>query len=132
MWVPLHSKVEDLVRGHHPSLGKAQVTARMVKRGAILQHSEQVKHQSRSCDPHISLSSQFKVEHFQTLQTQDTHDIVAIAAGMKRHGRGGFGGPQRTISVKDVINALEREPQMMKSRLIYQLYERLPGDSTTD
>ncbi|KAK3139829.1 hypothetical protein QOZ80_5AG0391080 [Eleusine coracana subsp. coracana] len=57
---------------------------------------------------------------------------TAFGSGMKRPGRGGFVGPQRTISVKDCISVLEREPQMTKSRLIYRLYERLPGNSTAD
>ncbi|KAK8962268.1 hypothetical protein KSP40_PGU009163 [Platanthera guangdongensis] len=34
------------------------------------------------------------------------------------------------ISVKDVISALEREPQMAKSSLLYRLYERKPADPT--
>lgn len=34
----------------------------------------------------------------------------------------------RTISVKDVVAVLEREPQMSKSTLIYQLYERTRSD----
>ncbi|WCJ40688.1 TBP-associated factor 4 [Euphorbia peplus] len=35
----------------------------------------------------------------------------------------------RSISVKDVITALEREPQMSKSTLIYRLYERVRSDA---
>jgi hypothetical protein len=57
---------------------------------------------------------------------------LLVSGGMKRPGRTPFAGPQRTISVKDVICALEREPQMMKSRLIFRLHERLPGDSSAD
>ncbi|THU72601.1 hypothetical protein C4D60_Mb04t13920 [Musa balbisiana] len=38
----------------------------------------------------------------------------------------------RNISVKDVIAALETEPQMSKSSLIYRLYERLSGDSPAE
>ncbi|XP_058001874.1 transcription initiation factor TFIID subunit 4b isoform X2 [Hevea brasiliensis] len=37
-----------------------------------------------------------------------------------------------SISVKDVIAALEREPQMSKSTLIYQLYERIRSDSPAE
>ncbi|KAG0451145.1 hypothetical protein HPP92_026568 [Vanilla planifolia] len=36
------------------------------------------------------------------------------------------------ISMKDVISALEREPQMSKSTLIYRLYERKTGDSAVE
>lgn len=66
-----------------------------------------------------------------------SHFAAFGTGGMKSQGRGTFAerhshGPQRTVSVKDVISVLEREPQMTKSRLIYRLYERLPGESTTD
>ncbi|KAG2585435.1 hypothetical protein PVAP13_6KG389900 [Panicum virgatum] len=61
-----------------------------------------------------------------------SHSAAFGTGGMKRPGRTPFAGPQRTISVKDVICALEREPQMTKSRLIYRLHERLPGDSSAD
>ncbi|XP_025813930.1 transcription initiation factor TFIID subunit 4b-like isoform X2 [Panicum hallii] len=61
-----------------------------------------------------------------------SHSAAFGTGGMKRPGRTPFAGPQRTISVKDVICALEREPQMMKSRLIFRLHERLPGDSSAD
>ncbi|CAI9115938.1 OLC1v1016953C1 [Oldenlandia corymbosa var. corymbosa] len=37
----------------------------------------------------------------------------------------------RTISVKDVITALEREPQMSKSTLIYKLYEKIGSEAAT-
>ncbi|KAL2543775.1 Transcription initiation factor TFIID subunit 4b [Forsythia ovata] len=36
----------------------------------------------------------------------------------------------RSISVKDVIAMLEREPQMLKSTLIYRLYEKLGADAS--
>ncbi|XP_028804356.1 transcription initiation factor TFIID subunit 4b [Neltuma alba] len=38
----------------------------------------------------------------------------------------------RSISVKDVIAALEREPQMSKSPLIYSLYERIHSDDLAE
>ncbi|GMI90634.1 TBP-associated factor 4B, TBP-associated factor 4 [Hibiscus trionum] len=38
----------------------------------------------------------------------------------------------RTISTKDVIAALEREPQMSKSTLIYSLYEKTCSDSEAE
>ncbi|KAL6652646.1 hypothetical protein ACP70R_011571 [Stipagrostis hirtigluma subsp. patula] len=61
-----------------------------------------------------------------------SHSAAFGTGGMKRPGRAPFSGPQRTISVKDVICVLEREPQMTKSGLIYRLYERLPGHSSGD
>ncbi|OIW20855.1 hypothetical protein TanjilG_24933 [Lupinus angustifolius] len=38
----------------------------------------------------------------------------------------------RSISVKDVIGVLEREPQMSKSPLIYRLYERIHSDAPAE
>ncbi|KAI9086900.1 hypothetical protein K1719_031061 [Acacia pycnantha] len=38
----------------------------------------------------------------------------------------------RSISVKDVIAALEREPQMSKSPLIYSLYEKIHSDAQAE
>ncbi|CAK7347452.1 unnamed protein product [Dovyalis caffra] len=38
----------------------------------------------------------------------------------------------RTISVKDVMAVLEREPQMSRSTLIYQLYERIRSDAAAE
>ncbi|OEL34806.1 Transcription initiation factor TFIID subunit 4b, partial [Dichanthelium oligosanthes] len=61
-----------------------------------------------------------------------SHSAAFGTGGMKRPGGTPFTGPQRTISVKDVIRTLEREPQMTKSRLIYRLHVRLPGDSTAE
>lgn len=66
-----------------------------------------------------------------------SHLAAFGTGGTERQGKGSFAnrhshGPQRTVSVKDVICVLEREHQMTKSRLIYRLYERLPGEPTTD
>ncbi|VVA33867.1 PREDICTED: mRNAion initiation factor [Prunus dulcis] len=54
---------------------------------------------------------------------------VATAGPIRKSGRNQVIMPQtrmaRTISVKDMIAALEREPQMSKSMLIYRLHERI-------
>ncbi|ONI01423.1 hypothetical protein PRUPE_6G138300 [Prunus persica] len=54
---------------------------------------------------------------------------VARAGPIRKSGRNQVIMPQtrmaRTISVKDMIAALEREPQMSKSMLIYRLHERI-------
>ncbi|KAL6276529.1 hypothetical protein ACE6H2_020130 [Prunus campanulata] len=54
---------------------------------------------------------------------------VATAGPIRKSGRNQIIMPQtrmaRTISVKDMIAALEREPQMSKSMLIYRLHERI-------
>ncbi|XP_020211463.1 transcription initiation factor TFIID subunit 4b isoform X2 [Cajanus cajan] len=54
----------------------------------------------------------------------------------KKLGRNHSTTPQtsvaRSISIKDVIAVLEREPQMSKSSLIYRLYERIHSDTSTE
>ncbi|KAJ7969291.1 transcription initiation factor TFIID subunit 4b-like [Quillaja saponaria] len=61
--------------------------------------------------------------------------ISASAGTARKFGRN-QGVPQtrvaRSISVKDVIAVLEREPQMSKSSLIYRLYERLHSGATAE
>lgn len=37
-----------------------------------------------------------------------------------------------SISIKDVIAVLEREPQMSKSTVMYRLYEKMRGDSVAE
>ncbi|KAG1342058.1 transcription initiation factor TFIID subunit 4b [Cocos nucifera] len=58
---------------------------------------------------------------------------AAVSGGIRKLGRSpvAMSLPKMAcnISIKDVIAALEREPQMSKSTLIYRLYERLSGDS---
>ncbi|CAL9085059.1 unnamed protein product, partial [Musa textilis] len=58
------------------------------------------------------------------------------SGNMRRFGRNSAQAAHpkvaRNISVKDVIAALETEPQMSKSSLIYRLYERLSGDSPAE
>ncbi|KAF0933789.1 hypothetical protein E2562_019249 [Oryza meyeriana var. granulata] len=81
----------------------------------------------------LHMSGKGPTEHHEA--SKRTHSAAFGTGSMSRQGRGPFSapqpkGPQRTISVKDVICVLEREPQMTKSRLIYRLYERLPGDTS--
>ncbi|XP_050378112.1 transcription initiation factor TFIID subunit 4b isoform X2 [Argentina anserina] len=58
---------------------------------------------------------------------------VSAAGTVRKFGKNQVMVPQmrvaRSISVKDVISVLEREPQMSKSPLIYRLYERNQSDS---
>ncbi|XP_020593588.1 transcription initiation factor TFIID subunit 4b isoform X2 [Phalaenopsis equestris] len=68
------------------------------------------------------------------LQESETHGSPAPQPGIRRKApRIQSGMPNVkvpcSISVKDVISALEREPQMSKSSLLYRLYERKGGDS---
>ncbi|KAB2626259.1 transcription initiation factor TFIID subunit 4b-like [Pyrus ussuriensis x Pyrus communis] len=59
---------------------------------------------------------------------------VASAGTIRKCGRNQVIVPQtkvaRSISVKDVIAVLEREPQMSRSTMIYRLFERIQSDST--
>ncbi|KAI3860225.1 hypothetical protein MKX03_022531 [Papaver bracteatum] len=52
--------------------------------------------------------------------------------GMRKFGRDSVHTKiARSITVKDVIAVLEREPQMSKSTVIYRLYDKIPSDTTT-
>ncbi|KAM1033792.1 hypothetical protein FF1_037244 [Malus domestica] len=60
---------------------------------------------------------------------------VASAAGtIRKCGKNQVNVPQtkvaRSISVKDVIAVLEREPQMSRSTMIYRLFERVQSSTT--
>ncbi|XP_042510537.1 transcription initiation factor TFIID subunit 4b-like isoform X2 [Macadamia integrifolia] len=62
---------------------------------------------------------------------------AAAASGpARKFGRNSVVMPQskvaRTISVKDVIAVLEREPQMSKSTLMYRLYEKICADAAAN
>lgn len=58
-------------------------------------------------------------------------DSLLSAASVRKVARNQIIVPQvaRSISVKDVIAVLEREPQMSKSNLIYQLYDKIGVDA---
>ncbi|WJX38528.1 hypothetical protein P8452_26180 [Trifolium repens] len=57
------------------------------------------------------------------------------SAAARKFWKNQFPGSQtciaRSISVKDVIAVLEREPQISKSSLLYRLYERTHSDTST-
>ncbi|KAL4604205.1 hypothetical protein ACB092_10G176200 [Castanea dentata] len=62
--------------------------------------------------------------------------VVASAGTVRKSGRNQITLAQtrvaRSISIKDVIAVLEREPQMSRSSLIYRLYERVHSDAITE
>ncbi|XP_042381644.1 transcription initiation factor TFIID subunit 4b-like isoform X1 [Zingiber officinale] len=65
-------------------------------------------------------------------ESEKKDSSMPTSGGVRRLGRNGaLAHPKiaRKISVKDVIAALEKEPQMSKSSLIYRLYEKSSGDS---
>lgn len=59
-----------------------------------------------------------------------------LTTGARKSGRSQFTVPQsrvaRSISVKDVIAVLEREPQTSKTTLIYRLYEKMRTDAVAE
>ncbi|KAL8501453.1 hypothetical protein ACS0TY_020836 [Phlomoides rotata] len=63
---------------------------------------------------------------------RDSSTALATPASIRRVGRNQVVVPQvaRSISVKDVIAALEREPQTSKSTLLYRLYRKASSDAT--
>ncbi|XP_052119386.1 transcription initiation factor TFIID subunit 4b isoform X2 [Arachis duranensis] len=72
--------------------------------------------------------------------TKDNHEgdkkgstNFATSGAIRKHGRNNSLVTQtkiaRSISVKDVIAVLEREPQMSKSSLIHRLYEKIHSDA---
>ncbi|WOL17649.1 transcription initiation factor TFIID subunit 4b-like isoform X2 [Canna indica] len=66
-------------------------------------------------------------------ESEKKGSAMSASGGARRFGRNNaqlHPKVARNISLKDVIAALSREPQMSKSPLIYRLYERLPGDSS--
>lgn len=56
------------------------------------------------------------------------------AASIRKVGRNQGAVPRvaRSITVKDVIAILEREIQMSKSMLLYQLYHKFGADAVTE
>ncbi|KAG1366867.1 transcription initiation factor TFIID subunit 4b [Cocos nucifera] len=85
---------------------------------------------------HKALPSSGRISREQQEAEKKGSSPAAISGGMRRLGRSpvAVSHPKvaRTISIKDVIAVLEREPQMSKSTLIYRLYERLSGDSAAE
>ncbi|XP_021597186.1 transcription initiation factor TFIID subunit 4b isoform X2 [Manihot esculenta] len=69
-------------------------------------------------------------------QEPEKRSPASASRAVRKIGRHQASAPQirvaRTITLKDVIAALEREPQMSKSTLIYRLYERIRSDASTE
>lgn len=79
---------------------------------------------------------QTKLHHFDLLCFSPYFFFPISSGAVRKIGRHQASAPQirvaRTITLKDVIAALEREPQMSKSTLIYRLYERIRSDASTE
>ncbi|XP_027193103.1 transcription initiation factor TFIID subunit 4b-like isoform X2 [Cicer arietinum] len=67
-----------------------------------------------------------------TKDNQERERKAAARKFGKNHSSGSQTRVARSISVKDVIAVLEREPQMAKSSLLYQLYERIHADTSNE
>nr|GLL18283.1 transcription initiation factor TFIID subunit 4b-like [Ipomoea trifida] len=61
-------------------------------------------------------------------------DASSPTGTVRKFGKNKVVTPQiaRTITIKDVIAALEMEPQMSRSTLVYRLYERIRFDASTE
>ncbi|GMH03172.1 hypothetical protein Nepgr_005011 [Nepenthes gracilis] len=72
----------------------------------------------------------------QGAEKRDNSASIAASGTIRRLGRNQVTLPQsmvaRTISIKDILTVLEREPQMTKSTTLYRLYERVHGDSAAE
>ncbi|KAK6938597.1 Transcription initiation factor TFIID component TAF4, C-terminal [Dillenia turbinata] len=57
---------------------------------------------------------------------------ISVARKLVRHPAIPQTSTPHSISIKDVIAALEREPQMSKSTLIYRLYEKISANAASE
>ncbi|KAL5777622.1 hypothetical protein ACOSP7_010548 [Xanthoceras sorbifolium] len=88
-------------------------------------------------DNHRKPSSTFGRNMKDNQETERRGHAASVGAGAgRKFGRNQVVVPQtrvaRTISVKDVIAVLEREPQMSKSTLIYRLYDKIRSDAAPE
>ncbi|XP_041017175.1 transcription initiation factor TFIID subunit 4b [Juglans microcarpa x Juglans regia] len=81
------------------------------------------------------LSTSGRKENQDAEKRGNTASIAAFGP-LRKSGRNQIAATQtrvaRSISVKDVIAVLEREPQMSRSNLIYRLYEKIRSDGTAE
>ncbi|KAH6785089.1 hypothetical protein C2S51_037544 [Perilla frutescens var. frutescens] len=70
----------------------------------------------------------------QESQKREPSCSLTTPASIRKVGRNQVVVPReaRSISVKDVIAVLEREPQMSKSMLLYGLYQKVKGDAVSE
>ncbi|XP_059633497.1 transcription initiation factor TFIID subunit 4b-like isoform X2 [Cornus florida] len=81
-------------------------------------------------------SSAFGRNANQEAEKRGQSAAFATSGSSRKFGRNQVSVPQpvvvRKISIKDVIAVLEREPQMSKSTLIYQLHEKMRADAVAE
>ncbi|XP_058786148.1 transcription initiation factor TFIID subunit 4b-like isoform X2 [Vicia villosa] len=93
--------------------------------------SQPTKDVSRKSSPSSGRSTKDNQER----ERKGPNSLGSSASGRKfgkNHSPGSQTRIARSISVKDVIAVLEREPQMSKSSLLYRLHERIHSDASTD
>ncbi|KAK7828681.1 transcription initiation factor tfiid subunit 4b [Quercus suber] len=82
------------------------------------------------------LSTSGRKDNQETEKRGNAAPVAASAGTVRKPGRNQITLAQtrvaRSISIKDVIAVLEREPQMSRSSLIYRLYERVRSDATAE
>ncbi|KAK4434372.1 Transcription initiation factor TFIID subunitb [Sesamum alatum] len=81
-----------------------------------------------------SATSSKNTRENQEAEKRDTSGAFATPASVRKVGRNQVVIPRvtRSISVKDVIGILEREPQMSKSTLLYRLYNKVSADAAAE
>ncbi|KAH6781112.1 hypothetical protein C2S52_012349 [Perilla frutescens var. hirtella] len=70
----------------------------------------------------------------QESEKRDSSVALTTPASVRKVGRNQVVVPRvaRSVSVKDVIAVLEREPQMSKSTLLYRLYQKVSADTVSE
>ncbi|XP_077249745.1 TBP-associated factor 4 [Tasmannia lanceolata] len=84
-----------------------------------------------------SLSSSLKtIRDNQEGENRGPSAADSAIGAIRKFGKNAVAMPQtkvaRSVSVKDVIAVLEREPQMSKSTLLYRLYDRISSNATAE
>ncbi|KAL0432559.1 UNVERIFIED_CONTAM: Transcription initiation factor TFIID subunitb [Sesamum latifolium] len=81
-----------------------------------------------------SATSSKNTRENQEAEKRDTSSAFATPASVRKVGRNQVVIPRvtRSISVKDVIAILEREPHMSKSTLLYRLYNKVSADAVAE
>ncbi|XP_011074372.1 transcription initiation factor TFIID subunit 4b isoform X2 [Sesamum indicum] len=81
-----------------------------------------------------SATSSKNTRENQEAEKRDTSAAFATPASVRKVGRNQVVIPRvtRSISVKDVISILEREPHMSKSTLLYRLYNKDNADAVAE
>ncbi|KAK2664082.1 hypothetical protein Ddye_002656 [Dipteronia dyeriana] len=119
--------------GGHDMLPKWQLMAEQARQKRV-GVGEAASGSQEGKDVNRKPSSTFGINIKDNQEAERRGHVAPVGAGaIRKFGRSQGDVSQtrlaRTISVKDVISVLEREPQMCKSTLIYRLYEKIRCDA---